>query len=83
MQKPKKIKAKCCETCEYYYEYNERQVCLNNASENAHKYMEPDDCCFDYEEKENLSRDEIIGLLLENSMEAQRLIKKLKECDCD
>lgn len=76
-----KARTKCCETCEYYCEYNENHVCVNRASDNMTKYMEPDDCCFEYERRETLTKDEIIAFMLENLAEQKRLISKLKECD--
>ena len=75
--------AKCCGTCEYwcYEEYSQGHVCVNRASDRVADFTESEDCCFEYEEKEKLSRDEILKLLMENAEESKRLISKLKEVD--
>lgn len=77
---------KCCAKCEYwcFEEYSQGHVCVNRASDHIADFTEAGDCCFEFEEKEKLSRDEILKLLIENAEESKRLISKLKECDaCD
>lgn len=74
---------KCCANCEYwcYEEYSQGYVCVNRASDNVADFMEADDCCYEFEEKEKLTRDEILKMLIENAEESKRLISKLKEVD--
>ena len=75
--------ARCCKTCEYwcYEEYSQGHVCVNRLSENIADFTEAEDCCFEYEEKENLTKEEILGFLADNIAEQKRLLDKLKECD--
>jgi hypothetical protein len=72
-----------CGTCEYWIleEYSGGRVCCNIASDNAADFMEADDCCFEYEEREKMSRDEILRMIKDCTVEINRLIDKLKECD--
>ena len=72
-----------CETCEYWIheDYSDGHVCCNHASDNVADFMEADDCCFEYEEKEKLTKDEIVRMMKDCTIEMNRLIDKLKECD--
>lgn len=44
-------------------------------------FTDAGDCCFDFEEKEKLTKDEILQLLVENAEETKRLMNKLKEVE--
>ena len=42
---------KCCATCAWYEDY--QGVCFNGASEYRADFTEPEDCCEEWEEKED------------------------------
>lgn len=75
--------AKCCKNCEYWVfdDYSRNHVCVNKASDSMANFTDAGDCCFDFEEKEKLTKDEILRLLVENAEETKRLMNKLKEVE--
>ena len=75
----------CCETCEYWIheDIDDGHVCCNGASDNCADWTDASDCCFEYEAKEKLTKDEIAKLMRECTTEMNRLIQKLEECGAD
>lgn len=72
-----------CESCEFWVrdDYSGGHVCCNSASDSVAEYTDAADCCFEYEAKEKLTKDEIVRMMKDCTIEMNRLIDKLKECD--
>ena len=72
-----------CESCEFWVrdDYSGGHVCCNSASDSVAEYTDAADCCFEHEENEKLTKDEIVLMMKDCTIEMNRLIDKLKECD--